>query len=253
MIRCKSYAWQGSSWRPSACWADVIATRPQVPCETNQIKKEAAEDKPFVTFANHVCCNLCIWSGSEIWRHRGVGRRRLLAGGGLLSGGVGRRRCRRCRQIRRRRLASGDVGRRWHRHSSMQSAVKETKQIVCKQRDSSSQPSDLESDALLLRHAASEQWRLEGCMNGHCDFKHQLPRVASGVGRCHVAVASGFAVGQWLQGEWTRSLLMRREGGIMRVASATGVGHIGWWHWSAGGIGQVPSAQPSLFRGLARI
>ena len=42
-----------------------------------------------------------------------------LAGGGLLSGGVGRRRCRRCRQIRRRRLASGDVGRRWHRHSSM--------------------------------------------------------------------------------------------------------------------------------------
>ena len=88
---------------------------------------------------------------------------------------------------------------------------------------------------------------LEGCINGHCDFKHQLPRVASGVGRCHVAVASGFAVGQWLQGEWTRSLLMRREGGIMRVASATGVGHIGWWHWSAGGIGQAPSAQLSLF------
>ena len=60
-------------------------------------------------------------------------------------------------------------------------------------------------------------------------------------------------VGQWLQGEWTRSLLMHREGGIMRVASATGVGHIGWWHWSAGGIGQVPSAQLRLFRSLARI
>ena len=25
-----SYTWPGSSWRPSACWADVIATRPQV-------------------------------------------------------------------------------------------------------------------------------------------------------------------------------------------------------------------------------
>ena len=24
------YTWPGSSWRPSACWADVIATRPQV-------------------------------------------------------------------------------------------------------------------------------------------------------------------------------------------------------------------------------
>ena len=76
---------------------------------------------------------------------------------------------------------------------------------------------------------------------------------ASGGGMWHVAVASGFAVGQRLQGEWTRSLLMRREGGIMRVASATGVGHIGWWHWSAGGIGQVLSAQLSLFKGLARI
>ena len=25
-----AYTWPGSSWRPSACWADVIATRPQV-------------------------------------------------------------------------------------------------------------------------------------------------------------------------------------------------------------------------------
>ena len=25
------YTWPGSNWRPSACWADVIATRPQVP------------------------------------------------------------------------------------------------------------------------------------------------------------------------------------------------------------------------------
>ena len=64
----------------------------------------------------------------------------------------------------------------------------------------------------------------------------------------HVAVASGFAVGQWLLCEWTRSPLVRREGGIMWVASATGVGHVGWWHWSAGGIGTVPSAQLSLFR-----
>ena len=24
------YTWPGSNWRPSACWADVIATRPQV-------------------------------------------------------------------------------------------------------------------------------------------------------------------------------------------------------------------------------
>ena len=27
----RNYTWPGSSWRPSACWADVIATRPQVP------------------------------------------------------------------------------------------------------------------------------------------------------------------------------------------------------------------------------
>ena len=27
----RSYTWPGSSWRPSACEADVIATRPQVP------------------------------------------------------------------------------------------------------------------------------------------------------------------------------------------------------------------------------
>ena len=26
----KKYTWPGSNWRPSACWADVIATRPQV-------------------------------------------------------------------------------------------------------------------------------------------------------------------------------------------------------------------------------
>ena len=221
MIRCKSYAWQGSSWRPSACWADVIATRPQVPCETNQIKKEAAEDKPFVTFANHVCCNLCIWSGSEIWRHRGVGRRRLLAGGGLLSGGVGRRRCRRCRQIRRRRLASGDVGRRWHRHSSMQSAVKETKQIVCKQRDSSSQPSDLESDALLLRHAASEQWRLARRLH-KWPLRFQAPIAASGIGRR--AVSRGGGIG-----------LCCRPVASRRVDTVTPHASRGWHH--AGGVG----------------
>ena len=29
------YAWPGSNWRPSACWADVIATRPQVRPQTN--------------------------------------------------------------------------------------------------------------------------------------------------------------------------------------------------------------------------
>ena len=27
----RQYTWPGSNWRPSACWADVIATRPQVP------------------------------------------------------------------------------------------------------------------------------------------------------------------------------------------------------------------------------
>ena len=27
----QQYTWPGSNWRPSACWADVIATRPQVP------------------------------------------------------------------------------------------------------------------------------------------------------------------------------------------------------------------------------
>ena len=27
---CTCYTWPGSSWRPSACEADVIATRPQV-------------------------------------------------------------------------------------------------------------------------------------------------------------------------------------------------------------------------------
>ena len=29
--RGKAYTWPGSNWRPSACEADVIATRPQVP------------------------------------------------------------------------------------------------------------------------------------------------------------------------------------------------------------------------------
>ena len=29
--RVESYTWPGSNWRPSACEADVIATRPQVP------------------------------------------------------------------------------------------------------------------------------------------------------------------------------------------------------------------------------
>ena len=28
----QKYTWPGSNWRPSACEADVIATRPQVPC-----------------------------------------------------------------------------------------------------------------------------------------------------------------------------------------------------------------------------
>ena len=28
--RTRIYTWPGSNWRPSACWADVIATRPQV-------------------------------------------------------------------------------------------------------------------------------------------------------------------------------------------------------------------------------
>ena len=39
-MQCKSpvydnvirYTWPGSNWRPSACGADVIATRPQVRC-----------------------------------------------------------------------------------------------------------------------------------------------------------------------------------------------------------------------------
>ena len=89
-------------------------------------------------------------------------------------------------------------------------------------------------------------------------LRFQAPNAASGIGRRAVACGmwrwhQAFAVGQWLLGEWTRSPLMRREGDIMRVVSATGVGHIGWWHWSAGGIGQVPSAQLRLFRSLARI
>ena len=29
--RLLKYTWPGSNWRPSACEADVIATRPQVP------------------------------------------------------------------------------------------------------------------------------------------------------------------------------------------------------------------------------
>ena len=32
------YTWPGSNWRPSACWADVIATRPQVPIDKWNIK-----------------------------------------------------------------------------------------------------------------------------------------------------------------------------------------------------------------------
>ena len=90
------------------------------------------------------------------------------------------------------------------------------------ERDSSSQPSDLESDALPLRHAASEQWRL--------DREWHRP---SG-GGMHVAVASGLlSVGQKLQGEWTRSPLMRREGVSCEwrrpLASATSA-LVGRWH-----------------------
>ena len=32
----QNYTWPGSSWRPSVCEADVIATRPQVLCESMQ-------------------------------------------------------------------------------------------------------------------------------------------------------------------------------------------------------------------------
>ena len=31
-----TYTWPGSNWRPSACEADVIATRPQVLCHLHR-------------------------------------------------------------------------------------------------------------------------------------------------------------------------------------------------------------------------
>ena len=44
LFQAEKYTWPGSSWRPSACEADVIATRPQVPLQSvqrgNVIKKQ---------------------------------------------------------------------------------------------------------------------------------------------------------------------------------------------------------------------
>ena len=47
-ISCKKYTWPGSNWRPSACEADVIATRPQVQVllETHAPLNQAADGSP---------------------------------------------------------------------------------------------------------------------------------------------------------------------------------------------------------------
>ena len=37
-VSAAKYTWPGSNWRPSACEADVIATRPQVPMRTHTRK-----------------------------------------------------------------------------------------------------------------------------------------------------------------------------------------------------------------------
>ena len=39
------YTWPGSNWRPSACEADVIATRPQVPVKTDDRHKGVGRRK----------------------------------------------------------------------------------------------------------------------------------------------------------------------------------------------------------------
>ena len=169
---------------------------------------------------------------------------------------------RRRASLRRRRAATASAvstdsaasAGRWHRHSSMQSAVKETKQIVCKQRDSSSQPSDLESDALLLRHAASEQWRLARRLH-KWPLRFQAPIAASGIGRRAVSRGGGI-------GLCCRPVASRRVDTVTPHASrrwhhAGGVGHwrrphrlvalVGRWHRASA----VGTAKP--FRGLARI
>ena len=171
-----------------------------------------------------------------------------LAGGGLLAGGVGRRRCRRCRQIRRRRLASTDVGRRWRRHSSTQSAVSEMR------RSKLSDSREIRAPNLLIWGQMRCRCAMPPVHNGGSKAALVLTAIsstncrewhrASGGGVRHVAVTSGFAVGQWLLGERARSSPVRREGGITWVASAAGVGHVGWWRWSAGGVLRTCARSP---------
>ena len=62
----EKYTWPGSNWRPSACWADVIATRPQVPL--NDAILDISAKTPVGCFeANAIKQKTYTWPGSN-WR-----------------------------------------------------------------------------------------------------------------------------------------------------------------------------------------
>ena len=54
----QKYTWPGSNWRPSACEADVIATRPQVPLYSTPPKSPALMSP--VIFVCHMHQEICI-------------------------------------------------------------------------------------------------------------------------------------------------------------------------------------------------
>ena len=57
------YTWPGSNWRPSACEADVIATRPQVHVQCLPVENHVAEQRASVI-------DVRVLSGSRIKRRR---------------------------------------------------------------------------------------------------------------------------------------------------------------------------------------
>ena len=60
-----NYTWPGSNWRPSACWADVIATRPQV--LLNLAAPQSLEVLPTPAAKTQMGQETYTWPGSN-WR-----------------------------------------------------------------------------------------------------------------------------------------------------------------------------------------
>ena len=52
------YTWPGSNWRPSACEADVVATRPQVLLQSLQVSTRWGDQKRRCTLTLHLTLNL---------------------------------------------------------------------------------------------------------------------------------------------------------------------------------------------------